>query len=156
MKKWPHGLAVVVAGLWVGGMWATGYLAVPVLFHALPENRMLAGNLAGEMFGVLARAGMVCAVYLLGYVAWCSGRRLWRRGVFWIIAAMLLLTLLGHFGFQPMMAQLKVQALPLDVMRSEFASHFRMLHGAASLTFLLQSLLGVTLLLKLPALRPAT
>jgi hypothetical protein len=156
MRNWAHGWAVVVAGLWVGGMWVTGYLAVPVLFHALPENRMLAGKLAGEMFGVMSYAGTVCALYLLGYAAWCSGRKLLQLGIFWTITAMLLLTLLGHFGFQPMMAQLKADALPLDVMHSEYAAHFGMLHGVASLVYLLQSLLGIMLLLKINALRPAT
>jgi Domain of unknown function (DUF4149) len=156
VEKWFNGLAVLAVTLWVGGMWATGYLAVPVLFHALPENRMLAGKLAGEMFGAMAYAGTVCGLYLLGYAARRSGRKLLQSGIFWTVAAMLLLTLLGHFGFQPLMAQLKAGALPLDVMRSEYAAHFSMLHGAASLAYLLQSLLGIMLLLKIHALHPVT
>lgn len=156
VEKLLHGLAVVAASVWTGGLWAIGYLAVPVLFHVLPENRMLAGKLAGEIFGAMAYAGMACALYLLGYAAWRWGRKLLQSGIFWTITAMLLLTLLGHFGFQPLMAQLKADALPLDVMRSVYAAHFSMLHGAASLVYLLQSLLGIMLLLKIYAVRPVT
>ncbi len=151
-----HGLAVIAASLWVGGMWAVGYLAVPLLFHALAQDRMLAGELAGGLFRGMAYAGVVCALYLLPYLAWRSGRKVLGLGMFRVIVVMLLLTLLGRFGFQPAMAQLKAQALPLDVMHSEFASRFSMLHGAASIAYLLQSLLGIVLLLKLHALRPAT
>ena len=156
MKNWPYSLAVVTTSLWVGGMWAIGYLAVPVLFHALPDNRMLAGELAGGIFRAMSYAGMVCALFLLAYEAWRSGGKVLGSGVFWVIAAMLLLVLFGHFGLQPEMARLKVQALPLEVMHSEFSSRFRMLHGVASVAYLLQSLLGIVMLLKLHALRPAT
>lgn len=156
MRNWPHGLAVISATLWVGGMWAIGYLAVPVLFHALPDNRMLAGALAGGVFAAMAYAGMACAAYLTGYILWRAGSKAFGLGIFRVLMVMLLLTLLGKFGLQPVMDGLKAQALPLDVMHSELADRFRMLHGVASIGYVLQSLLGIVLLLKLDGFRQAT
>ena len=138
MKKVLNGLAVLAASAWAGGMWATGYLAVPVLFYAQPD-RMLAGMLAGNMFAVMAYTGMACAAYLLAYGYWQSGRQMVAQKIYWVVALMLLLTLLGQFGLQPAMAELKALALPQEVMRSEFAPRFRLLHGAASIMYLLQT-----------------
>lgn len=153
IQSWPHMLASLIASLWLGGMVAIGYLAAPVLFHALPDQRMLAGALAGQLFAVMAYAGMVCAAYLLGYAWWRGGRNVLRQGTVWLLLAMLVLVLLGHFVLQPQMAALKAQAQPLDVMHSAFAARFGMLHGVASLLYLLQCLLGVAVLLRLPRLQ---
>jgi len=62
---------------------------------------------------------------------------------------MLLIILLGQFGMQPLLAELKAQALPLYVMDSPYAGSFRLWHGAASIAYLVQSLLGAVLLLKM-------
>ncbi|HEY6093675.1 MAG TPA: DUF4149 domain-containing protein [Gallionellaceae bacterium] len=156
VKNWPHAMATWLASLWVGGMAAVGYLAVPALFHALPDNRMLAGALAGQLFAAMAYAGMVCAAYLLAYAWWRGGRVAWRQGTWWLVLCMLALLLLGQFLLQPQMAALKAQALPLDVMHSDFAARFAALHGVASVLYLLQCLLGLGLLLRVHALRPAT
>jgi hypothetical protein len=61
---------------------------------------------------------------------------------------MLLLVVTGHFGIQPILAQLKAQALPADVMQSVFADRFRTWHGVASIGYLIESLLGIVLVLK--------
>ena len=66
---------------------------------------------------------------------------------------MLLLVLIGQFGIQPAMAELKAQALPLDVMHSAQAGQFKALHGVASILYLVQSVLGLLLLLGLPGLK---
>jgi hypothetical protein len=91
---------------------------------------------------------MVCGAYLLVYRLATSGRAALRQKLFWVIAAMLLITLLSQFGFQPLMAELKAQALPLEVTQSEFANRFRMWHGISSIAYLLQSLLGAALVVK--------
>ena len=49
----------ILLTLWVGSLWAIGYIAAPTLFATL-EDRALAGTLAGAMF--------VRARYLLGWV----------------------------------------------------------------------------------------
>lgn len=132
---------------WVGGLWAVGYLAVPVLFYAQPD-RQLAGMLAGQMFALTAYLGMLCGSYLLLHQASVAGRPAFRNALFWIVAAMLSISLALQFGFQPVMDGLKQQALPLDVMHSAFAGRFRMLHGLSSIAYLTQSLLGILLVIR--------
>jgi hypothetical protein len=147
MKRYMDGLAVLMVGAWVGGLWAIGYIAAPVLFLSLPD-KALAGMLAGKLFAVTAYMGMSCAVYLLGLSYARLGKPVLSQRTFWIIVLMLLLTLLGQFGIQPLLAELKVLALPLYVMDSAYAHRFSFWHGAASIIYLLQSLLGAALLLK--------
>lgn len=147
MRRWAGNLALLTIILWVGSLWSVGFLAVPVLFQALPD-KMLAGVLAGKMFTLVAYIGMISASYLLLYAIAESGKQAFRQTFFWAAATMLLLTLVGECGFQPAMAELKTQALPGDVMHSAFADRFKMLHGISSSIYLLQSLLGVALALK--------
>jgi len=104
--------------------------------------------LAGQMFSLVAYLGMVCGMYLLIHRFSVSGRESFRHALFWTVAAMLLISLVLQFGIQPVMTDLKSQALPLDVMHSAFADRFRMLHGVSSILYLVQSLLGVFLILK--------
>ena len=147
MKDWSHHLATLLITAWVGSLWAVGYLAVPVLFYAQPD-RQLAGMLAGQMFALVGYLGMVCGIYLLVQRIVEAGRAALRQPLFWIVAVMLLLTLAIQCGIQPVMADLKAQALPLDVMHSAFADRFKMLHGISSILYLIQSLLGALLVVK--------
>ena len=147
MKNLPQHLATLAITAWVGGLWAIGYLAVPVLFYTQPD-RQLAGELAGEMFIRLGYLGMVCGMYLLTWHAGMLGRAALRQRLFWVVAAMLLFTLILQFCIQPAMADLQEQALPLDVMHSELAGRFKMLHGVSSVIYLMESLLGAFLVIK--------
>ena len=115
MKNLSHHLASLLITAWVGGLWAIGYLAVPVLFYAQPDKQ-LAGILAGQMFIWVGYLGMVCGIYLLIQSVSVSGRTSFRLALFWVIAAMLLIMLVLQFGIQPIMTDLKLQALPADVM----------------------------------------
>jgi uncharacterized membrane protein len=146
VRDLPRHLAVLSATLWVGGMWMLGYVVVPVLFKALPD-RPLAGMVAGQLFTLLAYIGIVCALYLLFYQLQLSGRAALQRTAFRITAAMLLLVLAGQFALQPILAGLKVQALPLDVMNSALAAQFKTWHAVSGILFLIQSLLGIVLVL---------
>ena len=134
-------LDAVLLTLWVGSLWSIGYLAVPILFQAQPDKQ-LAGMLAGEMFRVQSLAGIVCGLYLLGRRGLRAGKVAMRQPFFLTIALMLTLTLLITFGIQPLLAQLKVQALPLEVMQSALANKFALWHGISSILYLLESLLG--------------
>ena len=134
-------LDAVLLTLWVGSLWSIGYLAVPILFQAQPDKQ-LAGMLAGEMFRVQSLAGIVCGLYLLGRRGLRAGKVAMRQPFFLIIALMLTLTLLITFGIQPLLAQLKAQALPLEVMQSALANKFALWHGISSILYLLESLLG--------------
>src|SRR5271169_1914646 len=147
VQPWARNIALLAITLWVGSLWSVGILAVPVLFHTLPD-KMMAGLLAGKMFTLVAYVGMVSACYLLIYLAGESGKQAFRQTIFRVAATMLLLALVGEFGFQPEMAELKAQALPADVMHSAFADRFQMLHRIASSIYLAQSLLGIVLVIK--------
>lgn len=147
MKNLSHYVAALAITAWVGGLWATGYLAAPVLFYTQPD-RQLAGLLAGQMFTMMGYVGMLCGGYLLIHRASLFGRTVLRQSLFWVVAMMLLLTLILICGIQPMMADLKVQALPLTVQQSALAGQFKMLHGISSTLYLTQSLLGAFLVIK--------
>lgn len=125
-------------------MWMLGYVVVPVLFKTLPD-RMLAGRIAGDLFSLLAYVGIACALYLLLFQLQQSGRAALRDSAFRITAAMLLLVLIGQFVLQPILADLKLQAQPLDVMNSAFAAQFKTWHAVSSIVYLVQSLLGIAL-----------
>jgi hypothetical protein len=129
-------------------MWSIGYLAVPILFQSLPD-KMLAGMLAGKMFTFIAYIGMTSASYLLLHQLISLGKAAFRQTIFRLVLCMLLLTIAGLFGIQPLMVELKAQALPADVMHSAFANRFKMLHGISSIVYLVQSILGAVLVLKI-------
>jgi hypothetical protein len=149
LRNIPNHLASVCTVLWVGGIWVVGYLAVPVLFQTLPD-RQLAGLLAGKMFSVMAYVGIGCAVYLLANKIQRFGRNVWKHKTFILIVSMLVLLLVGQFVIQPFMVAIKAQAFPLDVMQSSLASQFKVMHGLASILYLIQSLLGLVLVISIP------
>lgn len=127
--------------LWVGALWAIGYLAVPTLF-ALLDDRILAGMLAGRMFTLVSFLGLFCGgVLLLGSIL-RQGQSALRTMRVWLLVAMLLLAAVGEFGLQPMMAQLKAQGLAEG---SAQAAQFARLHGVASVLYLINSLCGLLL-----------
>lgn len=144
MRRFSEVLYGITIALWVGGLWAIGYLAAPTLFAELAD-RMLAGRLAGAMFQWIAWTGLVCGTYLLIFLAIRQGWRVFRSLPFWLIVAMLALTAAGHFGIQPLMAQLKIEAGPRDVIESALKDRFAVWHGTASVVYLVESLLGLLL-----------
>lgn len=141
-------LALILITAWVGGLWAIGYLAAPALFYTLGENRQLAGNLAGTMFTWVAYLGLFSGIYLMAHRVARFGLNAFKQAFFWATLVMLLLTLFGHFGVQPMIAQLKAQAMPADVMNSVFRDRFATWHGVASIAYLIESLLGLVLVFR--------
>ncbi len=146
VRDLPRQLAALCVTLWVGGMWMLGYVVVPVLFKALPD-RQLAGMVAGQLFAMLAYIGIACALYLLVFHFQRFGQAALRSSAFRITAVMLLLVLIGQFVLQPILADLKAQALPLDVMQSALAAQFKTWHAVSSILYLIQSMLGVALVL---------
>jgi hypothetical protein len=130
----------IILTLWVGGLWAIGFLAVPVLFHTL-DDRTLAGQLAAPMFTLINGIGLACGALLLLSAAMGEGRawyRNWRVGV---IAIMMVGMAVILFVIQPQMATLKVQVAPGGALGPEFGR----LHGISSAIYLLVSVLGLLL-----------
>lgn len=144
MRRFWDGLAGVSLVLWIGGLWAIGYLAAPVLFTSLGDKQ-LAGLLAGKLFELMAWIGMAAATYLLIYRIARDGAATLKTLFFWVVALMLTLTLAGHFGIQPIMQGLKNAAMPQAVMQSVFADRFARWHGISSILYLIQSVLGLLL-----------
>lgn len=144
MRRFWDGLAGTVLVLWIGGIWAIGYIAAPVLFASLGDKQ-LAGMLAGKLFGVIAWVGIAAATYLLLYRLVRDGAGALKTVFFWIVAVMLALTLAGHFGIQPILQGLKDQAMPQAVMQSVFADRFQRWHGVSSIVYLIESVLGLIL-----------
>jgi hypothetical protein len=146
MRGFLSALYSIAVALWVGGLFAIGYLAAPVLFSQLAD-RSVAGTVAGAMFSVMAWVGLACGTYLLLYVLAGKGWRAVQSGVFWIVVLMLALTAAGHFGVQPILAQVKADALPRQVMESALRDRFGTWHGVSSALYLVQSLLGIALVI---------
>ena len=124
----------VLLTLWVGSLWVTGFMVVPVLFASL-DDRALAGSIAGELFGLTAWIGLGCGLALLVIGRVRAGRVGWR---FWVLLVMLLLVTAGHFVLTPMIADLRAAGL-------SGSPRFGQVHGIASLLFVASALLGLGL-----------
>jgi MFS family permease len=148
MGRIADALQSIMATLWVGGMWAIGYVVAPVLFSRLGD-RALAGLVAGKLFSLIAWIGIASAVYLLVFRTVRYGSAVFKQGVFWIVLLMLALVCAGEFGIQPIMAALKAEALPKQVMESVLRDRFSAWHGVSSVLYIIQSLLGATLIVLL-------
>ena len=136
----------ILLTLWVGAMWTVGYLAAPILFNTL-DSRMLAGLLAGKMFTVVDIIGLVAGTMLLLGALYRAGRRASRDSRVWMLAVMLLLVAIQQFYFQPVMEALKANGLAEG---SAAAAEFARMHGAASILYLINSLLGLVLVARPP------
>lgn len=147
MKKLADALYSISITLWVGGLIAIGYIAVPVLFARLAD-RSIAGTLAGGMFAVGNWIGLLCAGYLLAYLWRVHGRSFLRNPVTCLVVFMLLLGLIGQFVIQPIVAAIRLEAFPVPVMQSTLATTFARWHGAASVLYLIQAILGLVLVVK--------
>ena len=126
----------ILLTLWVGGLWAIGFIAVPSLFASL-DDRALAGSLAGVRLETIAWIGLLCGLLLMA----ANQLRYARRRVNWrllVLLAMLMLVAAGQFLLAPMIADLRA-AGQVD------SAGFAWLHGLASGAYLVTSLLGLLL-----------
>ena len=146
MRRLSEALYFTTITLWVGGMWAIGYVAAPVLFTSLGDRQM-AGMVAGKLFALIGWIGLVCAAYLLIFLIVRRAGQVIRSGVFWLVLLMALLVAASQFGIQPLMAQMKAAALPREVMESAMRDRFAAWHGISSILYLVQSLLGLWLVI---------
>ena len=144
MRKLSESLYFIAITLWVGGMWAIGYMAAPVLFSSLGD-RQLAGVIAGKLFSLIGWVGLGCAAYLLIFLLSRWGGKFLKSAVFWLVLLMALLVVASQFGIQPLMAQLKADALPREVMESVLRDRFATWHGVSSILYLIQSMLALWL-----------
>jgi hypothetical protein len=124
----------ILLTLWVGALWVAGFIVAPLLFAEL-DNRALAGSLAGSLFTVTSYLGLCCGSLLLVSNAMNCRAINWRAV---IIASMLLLVVIGQFVITPMVVELRAQGLT-------DSARFGQMHGAASVLFIVTSVLGLVL-----------
>ena len=144
MRALADALQSIAVTLWVGGMWVIGFIVAPLLFSRLGD-RALAGALAGKLFTIIAWIGIGCALYLILFRLVRFGAGSFRQGFFWMTLLMLALLIAGGFGVQAILESLRAQALPKEVMESVFRDRFMTWHGVASVLYVIQSLLGLFL-----------
>jgi 4-amino-4-deoxy-L-arabinose transferase-like glycosyltransferase len=128
--------------LWVGALWAIGYLAVPLAFVTFDQTT--AGNYAGVLFQAVNMLGQLSgAVLILTKLYQHRGKvmQYWR---FWLLLAMVLITLLFSFYLHPEMADIKQQGWQTN---AELKARFDLLHSLSESAYLMLSLLGLILVL---------
>ena len=133
--------------MWAGSLWTVGYLAAPLFFMIL-QDRMLAGTMAGILFRAEAWLSLVCGLFLLIIFRadpYFPSRSTCMR----LVVGMLLCVLVGYFGLQPFMAEIRAAASQAGgVMDETMRARFGFLHGIASLIYMVQSILAVALVLR--------
>ena len=129
----------ILLTIWVGGMWAIGYIVAPVLFQMLDKST--AGQVAGQLFSIISYIGLFSAIALLINIIVKQGfaSRHWQL---WTLVLMLFVIVIGQFVIQPMMVELKSGGL-----LAENTAKFARLHGMASVLFLINSLAGLALVI---------
>lgn len=145
---------LLIATFWVGTLWAVGFVVAPTLFSTL-SDRALAGTIAGSLFNIVAWLSLFCAAALLALLFQAA------RGAqaqpsklnYYLIAGMVACTLIGYFALQPQMAELRL--VLHSVADSNIAAladarkQFGILHAVSTGFYIVQSLLGAALILKL-------
>ncbi|GAB7527540.1 DUF4149 domain-containing protein [Paraburkholderia sp. 2C] len=147
----PHRIFRLLTVVWVGTLLTIGYVVAPVLFASL--DRITAGSVAAQLFRIEGVIGVVCGVLLLALCNVLIRRdEVAYKRLRWLVAGMLVCVLVGYFALQPFMNALRIaaQEAGTDVGHSVYASRFGMLHGVSSLFYLIESLLALALVWKLP------
>ncbi|MCB2427201.1 DUF4149 domain-containing protein [Methylophaga pinxianii] len=129
--------------LWVGALWSIGYMAVPLAFVSL--ETLVAAEYAAKLFFAVNVIGLISGtLILLGKLIIQRGKTIhsWR---FWVLIAMLVITLLFSMYVQPEMASVKaIENWRLD---SDLAQRFERLHLLSQNLYLMLSLAGLLLVL---------
>ncbi len=143
---------LLIATFWVGTLWAVGFVVAPTLFSTL-SDRALAGTIAGSLFNIVAWLSIFCAAALLAllFQASRSEQNKPSRGLFYLILGMVACTLIGYFGLQPHMAELRLvlHSITDAGVIADAKKQFGILHGLSTGIYVLQSLLGAALIVKL-------
>ncbi len=108
----------------------------------------MAGSIAGILFRAQAWLSLFCGLLLL-LLVWLDKSLNLKRTHVILVIAMLACVLVGYFALQPFMAEIRAAAASNGGLMDETVrSRFGMLHGVASVIYLLQSVLAVVLVLK--------
>lgn len=143
---------LLIATFWVGTLWAVGFVVAPTLFSTL-SDRALAGTIAGSLFNIVAWLSIFCAAALLAllFQAKRSEYNEPPKALNYLILAMVACTLAGYFGIQPYMAELRLvlHSVTDAAVIADAKKQFGILHGVSTGIYVVQSLLGAALIVKL-------
>ncbi|MBL6685492.1 MAG: DUF4149 domain-containing protein [Methylophilaceae bacterium] len=147
MSSFLKNLNIIIATLWIGGLW-TMLMVTIILFEKIPSS-YIAGNLAADMFQFMNYFGFASAIFIILTNFKLNRFKFLKESVFWLLLLITSLILLNYFGIQPLLDSFKVDALPKEVMESVFADRFSTWHGIASISYLIECILGILLILKI-------
>lgn len=127
----------VLLTLLVGGLWAIGYVAVPVIFASV-EDKQLAGQLAGQLFMVGGGLGLGAGVLMLLLGLLREQAAAFKNWTWRGVAVLVVLLAVVQFGLAPQIAAAR------DAGLTEGAD-FKRLHQWASATYMAASVLGLAI-----------
>lgn len=126
--------------LWVGSLWAIGYIAVPTAFIHFDDS-VIAGAYAGRLFTLVNYVGLACgSVLLIQYAVLGRDVIIWWR--FCVTLSMLVLVAFLHFYLQAEMSDIKQLDWREDV---DASNRFDFLHHFSTGVYMVISVLGLAL-----------
>lgn len=146
-------MRTVLLSAWLGAILFFALAVAPNVFAMLapiPDGRSLAGDIVSRTLSILHYLGLACGAL---YIA--RGYRHLNTWQNWLVAAMLLLTLVSQFAISPRMHAIRPLPGQKRIAETE-ARHleFDALHRASTATEAIIFLLGCTALgMRLPARR---
>lgn len=138
-------ILTILMSAWLGAQLTAGYVVAPVLFQHLPK--MVAGNIAGILFGLLAYTGLVVwlLVGLYGYYRQkhqpARSRTLMWIAILWVLQAF------SQWIITPVIEALKTGRH--HWLSDTISSSFAVWHGTSSIIYLLISFIGLYLVSRL-------
>ncbi|HEC74359.1 MAG TPA: DUF4149 domain-containing protein [Methylophaga aminisulfidivorans] len=133
----------LILTLWVGALWAIGYLAVPIAFANL--DTIIAGDYAGKLFFAVNILSLISATILIVSRLFTFGirhfHRYWRS---WLMLIMLVMSFIFLAYLEPQMASIKALDWRNNTVLME---RFDVLHHLSESIYMLMSLLGLMLVL---------
>ena len=141
-------LRLLVAALWAGSLWTIGYVVAPTLFLNLNDN-VQAGTMVGFLLRSQAWLSIGCAIILYALVKLSKIEPAQKRSLSLMIVAMLACALVIYVGLQPAMASLKEAAGAAGLAGTPEGRRFGILHGVSQMVYLVESVLGGALLVKM-------
>lgn len=143
-------LAALLAAIWLGMHLGFGYIAAPILFRQFgltSEGRMLAGDLAGELFHWVNNWGLV-TWFILFWIVRRDFRQNYRRNYlpFWV-GTLWIFLMVNEWLLTPVIEVLKTGQE--NWLHNLIGGRFGLWHGIASIVYLLAALIGLGLCIRL-------
>lgn len=128
--------------LWVGSLWAIGFLAVPVAFSTL--DNPVAADFAAILFHLVSYLGLFCGAILIATKLMLDRGTITRAWRFWILILMVSITLVLTVYVLPEIAHLRQTLIQAD---TDLGQRFDRLHMINENLYLLLSVLGLLLVM---------